>query len=587
MTGPSRSASHSSTSRSILIAWVLLSAILLASGWNRIAAGQLPDPDDALRLVQLRDLIAGQAWFDMVQHRIDPPGGTPMHWSRLVDIPLLLVALVAGETAALVIVPLLTLGVILWAIGQLAARLIGPDKVLYACLAAGFLPALVMQVQPMRIDHHGWQIAMVALAALALTHERAGRGGLLAGLAMAVGLSISVELLPLSATLAAVLAWRWWRDPAMAAWLAGYLQSLALGLVALFLLTRGAGALTPWCDAISPPYLGFFLVIAAGASVAKGLRLTGFAALFVLAVSGAAGLAVVGWTAPQCLALPFAGLDPLVRDYWYINIAEGQPLWRQPADRAVPALLPLIAALGACAVLWLRAPLRERGAWAEQGALLAAAIALGLVVSRSLGFAAVLGAVPLGWLLASLLYRLRSASPGVGKVGALAAIVMLLAPTAPFTLAEQAFPPDQKIAPVKLANAACNVRASAASLQSLPTGVVFAPLDLGPSLLLESRHAVIATSHHRAEAAMADVIAAYIAPPDQARAIIVRHKADYLALCIDLAEARLYARRHPEGLAAALTAHRTPDWLEPVEQLSTPEFRIYRVRQDGNATPPR
>src|SRR5690349_7387974 len=44
--------------------------------------------DDAMRLVEVRDLLAGQSWFDLVQHRLDPPAGSPMHWSRLIDAPL-------------------------------------------------------------------------------------------------------------------------------------------------------------------------------------------------------------------------------------------------------------------------------------------------------------------------------------------------------------------------------------------------------------------------------------------------------------------------------------------------------------------
>ena len=44
--------------------------------------------DDAMRLVEVNDLIGGQGWFDMFQHRMDPPGGTSMHWSRLIDAPL-------------------------------------------------------------------------------------------------------------------------------------------------------------------------------------------------------------------------------------------------------------------------------------------------------------------------------------------------------------------------------------------------------------------------------------------------------------------------------------------------------------------
>ena len=43
--------------------------------------------DDAMRLVEVRDLIAGQGWFDLTQYRLDPPG-LPMHWSRVIDAPL-------------------------------------------------------------------------------------------------------------------------------------------------------------------------------------------------------------------------------------------------------------------------------------------------------------------------------------------------------------------------------------------------------------------------------------------------------------------------------------------------------------------
>ena len=33
------------------------------------------DPDSTMRLVQVRDLLAGQGWFDLVQHRLAPPDG--------------------------------------------------------------------------------------------------------------------------------------------------------------------------------------------------------------------------------------------------------------------------------------------------------------------------------------------------------------------------------------------------------------------------------------------------------------------------------------------------------------------------------
>lgn len=46
------------------------------------------DNDDAMRLVEVRDLLAGQSWFDLTQPRLGLEGGTLMHWSRLIDLPI-------------------------------------------------------------------------------------------------------------------------------------------------------------------------------------------------------------------------------------------------------------------------------------------------------------------------------------------------------------------------------------------------------------------------------------------------------------------------------------------------------------------
>ncbi len=56
--------------------------------WETIHHLRVPDTDDAMRLVEVRDLLAGQGWYDNVQYRFLPPGGVPSHWSRLVDAPI-------------------------------------------------------------------------------------------------------------------------------------------------------------------------------------------------------------------------------------------------------------------------------------------------------------------------------------------------------------------------------------------------------------------------------------------------------------------------------------------------------------------
>ena len=39
----------------------------------------IPNSDDLLRLVEVRDLLAGQSWFDLTQYRLGLDGGTVMH----------------------------------------------------------------------------------------------------------------------------------------------------------------------------------------------------------------------------------------------------------------------------------------------------------------------------------------------------------------------------------------------------------------------------------------------------------------------------------------------------------------------------
>ena len=70
----------------LLLMWaVAVFSLCMASGINSLST------DDAMRLVEVRDLLAGQSWFDMTQYRLDPPGGVASHWSRLIDLPLALI----------------------------------------------------------------------------------------------------------------------------------------------------------------------------------------------------------------------------------------------------------------------------------------------------------------------------------------------------------------------------------------------------------------------------------------------------------------------------------------------------------------
>ncbi len=572
----------------ILRMWGLLAFLLLLVSASRILEWRFPDPDDILRLVEVRDLLGGQGWFDMDQHRIDPLRDVPMHWSRLVDLPLALViggltpliGAGAAEGFAVIAVPLLTLLVAMTFTGLVAVRLLGRETGGWAVLVAGMLPLLMHQFQPLRIDHHGWQIACFAAALWGVVQSESRRGPIVAGLAMAWGMMISIEMLPLAALVAAVLALRWLRDTHARLALTHYMQALAGGLVALFLATRGWPVASPYCDAIEPAHLAFFLVTALGVTALRYMRpLPGIAMAGAFAAIGAVGVAMFAVASPGCVGTPFGALDPVVRDFWYVNVSEGRPIWEQDAVVLIP-FAQIVLAFLLTLHLWARAPREDRGAWFELLLLFAGTLALGMLVTRSLAFASLLATIPFAWLLGMALQSLRTRGAALTKAAVGLATLLVMLPSAPVALAHNLAPAqDNTPEPGGIAKSSCDLEASARRIATLPRGTVFAPLDIGPSILLETGHNVIATGHHRADHAMRDVIAAFVSPPEVSQQIVDAYGADYLVLCSDLIEPSIYAERGGDrSLAARLIAGDTPGWLEPVATGGPDAFRVWRVR---------
>jgi hypothetical protein len=222
-------------------------------------------------MMQVRGLLAGQDWFDLRQYRLDPPFGANVHWSRLVDLPiagimLVLRPLVGGplaEKAAVAIAPLIPMAIAMAAIAVTSRRLLSPKA-----FAVGIALLLCAHSargmwSPLRIDHHGWQLAMLSLAIAALADKRPARGGLLLGAATAVSLTIGLELLVYLAAGGAALVLMWVRDPVQGRRLATYGASLAGGCALGYLLFTSYDNRQPVCDALSPVWLS--VMVAAGA----------------------------------------------------------------------------------------------------------------------------------------------------------------------------------------------------------------------------------------------------------------------------------------------------------------------------------
>ncbi|MEE4316045.1 MAG: hypothetical protein V2I74_03585 [Erythrobacter sp.] len=570
----------------IVLVWLGVSTIIALAS-PHLAAARFPDVDDTMRLLQVRDLLAGQDWFDLRQYRINPPEGTLMHWSRLVDAPLagliwLLSHVLPAARAEFLVAfaaPLLLMLMTMLAVGRIALQRFGLRVTLLAIGAFALMPMVPAQFQPLRIDHHGWQILMVALALWAVFQSHAVRGGTIAGLAMAAGLVISLETVVMAAGFALLFTWRWLADPAARVWLVRYLQALAGGLAAFFALTRGVADLAAHCDAIAPAHLGLFGTIAVGVSV-LGLASPASRLMVLggLAASGLAGIAVLGATAPACLASPFAGLDPLVRDLWYLRVTEGMPVWQQPIGEAFSAVVQCLVALGVAIVCAARGDEGLRDWWREYALVLAVAILGGLATWRSIAFAGIMCTIPLAVLAARVIDLWQGSARLPARLAAAIAIYLVFLP-APAALAlDGLLHRTGAINEPEIFPSTCDIHNTMRHIDRLPAGIVFAPLDIGPPLLLDTHHSIIGSGHHRSASGMRDVIAAFTGNQATAHQQIAAHRADYVVVCTDVVEFTNYrAAGGPDSFANALVAGPLPDWLEPVDLPLPDALRVWKV----------
>lgn len=563
----------------LLAIWAVGCALLLPLFRKDIAVVPFSDPDDYMRLQEVRDWMAGQSWFDVTQYRINPPNGLLMHWSRLVDLPLAgaitllrpFVGMTQAETIACIIVPLATLGLIGLLIAALTRRLIGKPLALAAMACCVTAPEILWSARPMRIDHHGWQLACAVGMALALIGNLSVRRAAVAGLCAALWMHISLEGLPFTAACGAWLGLRWLVTPAEQRWrLPAFLGAATGGSLAFFLLAHG-GALfdRTFCDAVSPVHMIMFLTAAAGSTVACTLSPRRWLVRGILLGGTAiACLATYRLWAPQCADGPFGALDSLSYQLWYLAIPEGLPIWRQTPQAATLLIAYPLVGLAGCFVGWRHAPVERRGAWLDLAALLTAATLIGMLLARASSFSNAL-AIPgaLAFLPAAAAAMRRSSNLPLrvilGAGASLLALPLIIDLVAIAAVPDGAAESHDRGVAIATAHE-CMTGRNLATLDRLPRSLILTPLDAAPALIVDTHHSAVGSGYHRNPAVMHDVLSIWTGDEANARRLVRSHGPNYLFLCPGDAELRNTGRFAPQGFAAQLTAGTIPKWLHPI-----------------------
>ena len=572
----------------LILFWLGAAAWLVWERWAQIRGFGLGDTDDNMRMMQVRALLDGQGWYDLRQYRLNPPYGADIHWSRLVDLPiagvkLLLAPLLGGRSAELVaiaVAPLLPMLVAMASLATVVRRLVA-GKAWPLALALLLCAASARGMwAPTRLDHHGWQLAMLALSLAALTDPRRARGGALLGAATALSLAIGMELLLYLAVAGAVTVLRWIADAEQAKRLFAYGVALGGGCALAFLLFASEANRAPVCDALSPVWLSA-MVLAGGLCVGLGMaNPADWRWRLAAAAAGGAALAAafaLAW--PHCLGR-LEGATPELERLWLSRVREAMPIYRHGWRTAVQvATLPLAGLAGYALMLW-----RHRG---KPGQLVPwAALALPALLSAALllwqtraGPAAQLlsipGATALVWTAAIWFFGLRSMA--VRVVGAVAAFVLVSGLAGGYAL--QLFPAQVSgfRQQVNLANARCPTLWALQPVARQPAGNVLTFVDLGPRIIAVTPHNAVAGPYHRNAAQIVDVMRAWRGDAANAHATVRRYRIDYVLICPNLSESTIYRSEAPNGFYAQLLRGDVPGWLAPVPLPAGSPYRMWRV----------
>ena len=572
----------------VLLFWIGAAAWLLWERRGGIRWFSLGDTDDNMRMMQVRALLEGQGWYDLRQYRLNPPEGANIHWSRLVDLPiagikLLLSPLLGGaqaERVAVAAAPLLPMGVTMAAIAVVARRLIAPAAF---AIALGLLlcaPSLRGMFVPLRIDHHGWQLAMVALLVVGLTDPKRARGGAVLGLATAGSLTIGLEMLPYLAIGGAACVLHWIRDAGQARRLFTYGASLAGGCAFSWLVFTSYDNSGPVCDALSPVWLSA-MVLAGGLSVALAAWSPAKwqVRLGIAALGGAALAAFFAGMWPHCLGR-LEQSSPELERLWLNRVREAMPLYRHGWKTAsVTATLPVLGLIGYLAMLWRH---RRDGAglaaWAALFAFAAASASLLLWQSRAGPAAQLLsipGATALAWLVIG--WFMANTPLVVRVVGAVAAFLVISGIGTMYATALVKDPPGKARPHIDAANRRCPTMPSLRPIALQPKGNVLTFVDLGPRLITVTHHNAVIGPYHRNARQIMDVMLTWRGTAENAARTVQRYRIDYVLICPNLSESTVYRAEAPNGFYMQLARGQVPSWLSPVTLPRDSPYRMWRV----------
>lgn len=572
---------------------------LLITALSFVSPPGIPNSDDLLRLVTVRDLLAGQSWFDLTQYRLGLDQGTLMHWSRLVDAPIAAIVKMTvfltgnellGEKIAQLIWPMVTLFLALLAVNIACIRLKRPPMRGPATIVATAALLTIGVFGTGFLDHHNIQIALALwLMTCLILGEKPVRYHRAAGVIAVMMLAIGMEVMPYVAVACAWVTVNFLFGRLNSGAASAFGTALATASLAVFFATVGpAHYFNVYFDAFSIYHVTLCVVGGFGLAIIAERAHSSGAKLFALGLLTIIIALILFYIFPEFIINPLSKLDPRLRAFWLDGVIETRSifdLWQSDPF----ALLGIfgLASFGFLAALHIavfnKGDIRQFAALSL--VMLISAIAVTAWQQRGMLFAAPFAILPLSYVLTTLRARYhetRSHLALIGMVsfgilslnifwwllGANLAHYFLNAPT----LQEQAASASPRDY--------CYGADVYDALSKEKTGVVLGATDIGANILLYTDHRALAGPYHRNMAGNLAMIDAMTASPLRAKSIVQRAGVTLIADCINSADSVDFIEARPIGLQAKLRQGAAPYWLEKIESTANDPLVLYRVKLD-------
>ena len=582
---------------------VLLWAFLFYLVWNWkgmvlvYSQGVLPGPDDFMRLHQVQNWLDGQGWFDIRAHRIYPPVGADIHWTRLVDVPIAALVgffsffteqLTASRIAA-IFWPFILFMLAVTSMIAICERLAGKQSRLLALFFFVLSINTLAEFKPGRLDHHNVQILLLILMLLGVARGLGKYSNYFVGGLMAFSITVGLDsIIPIVGVLGYfTVEWLFQKQGSANRFLQ---TGIALSVSSIVLYVASFPA-DRWfsnqsCDGFSLFYLSALVLVSAAlmilAVMSNATLLRDKNALINRLISGVflfAIIVILLFSAfPHCLEGPLGVIGPELQSRWLDKISEAKGvIERYPENPVYWIAQAVFLSIMICVTaLVLAKNVTKKSELAVLGFVVFVCIAGTFYQTRILR-TGVYSVIPFCVMFAIMSWNWLEHKFAKRKVLAYIAqgvLCLMLTSTFWATAGTAASfltnkTGDQSVSATRQSEqleeiVACTSDLAFVKLKDIKTSHILSDLNTAPAALVHTKHSVEAGSYHRNGASILNVLSFFDGSIKQAKQIADDRAVDYIVICHE----DIPQNPADDALttATAIGKNQLPQWLQWVSE---------------------